>query len=234
MYENWITIRDNEAGIIYFSTDIWLIAVAHISCRDISHNETEWVVSDKWWKDYFLNSRIGRLFLCCDSERCMHMLLALWTTLITHWSSQGHHVGKGGNMSQNRTNDGWPPATWQAFNRGSTRWGSALSQLKGVHRQIGTLQHQPEPPDISMDTKEELSFRIWFTPQRVFKHRSARTNPQGLHTRKASQGCLSAFLQDLDAETESTCEHRPVALCQPLKHLAFNYKSLGDRVTPRL
>lgn len=96
------------------------------------------------------------------------------------------------------------------------------SLKRGVHRQIRTLQHQPEPPDISMDTKEKVNFRIRFTPQRVFKHRGARTNPRGLHTREASQGCLSAFLQDMDAETESTCEHRPVALCQPLKDLAFN------------
>jgi len=60
------------------------------------------------------------------------------------------------------------------------------------------LKHQPEPPDISVD-KEEVSFWIWFTRQRVTKHRGAGTNPQGLPKRKASQGCLSAFLQVSDA-----------------------------------
>lgn len=62
MCKNLITIKDAEAGIIHFFTDIWLIAMAHVSCRDIAHSETEWVVSNKWWKDYLLNSRIGRHF----------------------------------------------------------------------------------------------------------------------------------------------------------------------------
>lgn len=79
MYENWITIRDAEAGIIHFSTGIWLTAMAHISCKSMAHNETERVVSDKWWKDYLLNSRIGRflfLFIWPGSQRRLYMLLA--------------------------------------------------------------------------------------------------------------------------------------------------------------
>lgn len=49
--------RDNPLFLL-----MWHTAMAHISCRDIAHSETEWVVSDKQWKGSLLNPTIHRHF----------------------------------------------------------------------------------------------------------------------------------------------------------------------------